>query len=94
MCKIIQFPKRVESNGFKNLKALFEICDSAESCNFYLESAEQLFESGSITENELLTLRRIGRQKRLSLANLFSEPVKAREARDLLLRPRNGSGRA
>lgn len=77
MCKIIQFPKRAESNGFKNLKALFEICNSVESCNFYLESAEQLFESGSITENELLALRRIGRQKRLSLANPVSEPVKA-----------------
>lgn len=94
MCKIIQFPKRAESNGFKNLKALFEICNSVESCNFYLESAEQLFESGSITENELLALRRIGRQKRLSLANPVSEPVKAEKARDLLLRPGNGPGRA
>ena len=77
MCKIIQFPKRTESNGFKNLKALFEICGSVESCNFYLESAEQLYKSGNVTENELYTLRRIGRQKRLSLANPEPEPVKA-----------------
>lgn len=77
MCKIIQFPKRTESNGFKNLKALFEICGSVESCNFYLESAEQLYKSGNVTENELYTLRRIGRQKRLSLANPEPEPIKA-----------------
>ncbi len=68
MCKIIQFPVR-ESNGYKNLKGLFEICDTVESCNFYLESVEQLAENGSITEKEMYTLRRIGRQKRIELAN-------------------------
>lgn len=70
MCKIIQFPtNRIQkSNGFKNLESLFEICDSLEACNLYLNSAEQLFENGSITENELYTLRRVGRQKRLDLA--------------------------
>lgn len=68
MCKIIQFPVK-ESNGYKNLTALFEICDTVESCNFYLESVEQLFQNGDITEKELYTLRRIGRQKRLKLAN-------------------------
>ncbi|MDO4439217.1 MAG: hypothetical protein Q4B86_07235 [Eubacteriales bacterium] len=77
MCTIIQFPKRAESNGYKNLVAFFEICDSVKSCNFYLESAEYLYESGKITENELYTLRRIGRQKRLSLANPESKPIKA-----------------
>ena len=75
MCQIIQFPKRVESNGYKNLKALFEICASVESCSFYLKSAEQIYETGHITENELLTLRRIGRQKRLSLADSVSKSV-------------------
>lgn len=76
MSKIIQFPKRTESNGYKNLVALFDICDNVESCNFYLESAEQLYKSGNVTENELYTLRRIGRQKRLSLANPEPEPAK------------------
>lgn len=67
MCKIIQFPIK-ESNGYINLKALFEMCDSLESCNFYLESVEQLFEAGHITEKEMYTLRRIGRTKRIELA--------------------------
>lgn len=74
MCKIIQFPSKSESNGYKNLKALFEICDNIESCNFYLESVEQLRASGHITENELYTLRRIGRTKRLELANPPADP--------------------
>ena len=65
---IINFPRQ-ESAGYRNLKMLFEVVGSVESCNFYLESAEQLFENGDITENELLTLRRIGRQKRIRLAN-------------------------
>lgn len=67
MCKIIQFPVK-ESNGYRNLAALFEICDTLESCNFYLESVEQLYGNGSITEKEMYTLRRIGRTKRLELA--------------------------
>lgn len=76
MCKIIQFPVK-ESNGYKNLTVLFEICDTVESCNFYLESVEQLFHNGSITEKEMYTLRRIGRQKRLKLANPEQKPQKA-----------------
>lgn len=76
MCKIIEF-KPKESNGYKNLSALFNICESVESCNFYLESVEQLFENGSITKKELYTLRRIGRQKRLELATPAQEPQKA-----------------
>ena len=67
MYKIVNFPVR-ETNGFKNLKALFEICDSVESCNFYLESVENLAENGDITEKEMYALRRIGRQKRIELA--------------------------
>lgn len=78
MCKIIQFRVKntVESNGFRNLKALFEICESVESCNFYLESAEQLHESGRISKSELYTLRRIGRSRRLKLATPVAEPQK------------------
>lgn len=79
MCKIIEFKPR-ESNGYKNLAALFEICDNVESCNFYLESVEVLYSSGHITEKEMYTLRRIGRQKRLELANPVQEPVKAESA--------------
>lgn len=67
MCKIIPFRPR-ESAGYKNITALFEICDTVASCNFYLDAAEQLFKNGDIAENELHTLRRIGRQKRLDLA--------------------------
>lgn len=75
MCKIIQFPVR-ESNGYRNLKMLFEVCDNVKSCNFYLEIVEQLFESGDITEKEKFSLRRIGRTKRIELANPKTEPEK------------------
>lgn len=79
MCKIINFPtnKIQKTNGYKNLAALFEICESAESCNFYLESVKNLYNNGSITEKEMYTLRRIGRQKRKQLANPVKETVKA-----------------
>lgn len=71
MCKIINFPtnKIQNTNGYKNLVAFFEICDSVESCNFYLESVENLYKDGSISEKEMYTLRRIGRQKRIELAS-------------------------
>lgn len=88
MCKIIQFPtKRVESNGYFNLKALFEICDNVESCNFYLESVEGLYGSGHITEKEMHTLRRIGRNKRLELANPKQKPIRAEEPGTYLYTP-------
>lgn len=64
--QIIQFPVQ-HSNGYNNLIQLFEICSSLESCNFYLESVEQLFQKGYISEKEMYTLRRIGRGKRLEL---------------------------
>lgn len=67
MGEIIQFPEK-RSNGYCNLTALFEICDSVASCNAYLDIAETLFENGDISESELHTLRRIGRGKRLELA--------------------------
>lgn len=91
MCKIIQFPtKKTESNGYLNLVALFEICDDVESCNFYLESVEELYNNGNITEKELYTLRRIGRQKRISLANPKPEAVKAEEPGTYLYTPEMG----
>ena len=70
MSKIIQFPTKEQtiSNGYKNLVALFEVCSSKEGCDFYLSTAEDLFKTGKITESELYTLRRIGRQKRLKFA--------------------------
>lgn len=89
MCKIIEFKPR-QSNGYLNLKALFEICDNVESCNFYLESIEDLYNSGHITEKELYTLRRIGRNKRISLANPESEPIKAGEPGTYLYTPEMG----
>ena len=53
--QIIQFPVQ-HSNGYNNLIQLFEICSSLESCNFYLESVEQLFQKGYISEKEMYTL--------------------------------------
>lgn len=76
MCKIIEFKPR-QSNGYRNLVALFEICDNVESCNFYLESVEDLYKHGDISEKEMYTLRRIGRQKRLKLATPVQKAVKA-----------------
>lgn len=94
MCKIIEFPvnriQRTESNGYKNLEALFEICSSVTTCNFYLESVEELFRKAQITENEMLTLRRIGRQKRLTLANPDQEPQKAEKPGTYLYTPEMG----
>lgn len=77
MSKIINFPvKKQNSNGYYNLVALFKICDNVESCNFYLDAAEHLFENDHITEKELFTLRRIGRRKRIELAT----PVQGSQA--------------
>ena len=55
MCTIIQFPIKIMeyTNGYKNLVALFEGCDSVKSCNVYLESVENFYENGSITEKEM-----------------------------------------
>lgn len=93
MCKIIQFPIK-ESNGYKNLSALFAICDTVESCNFYLESVEYLFNNGDITQNELYTLRRIGRQKRLDLAApAKKEPEKAEKAGTYRYTPEMGESK-
>ena len=90
MCKIIEFKPR-QSNGYLNLKALFEICDNVESCNFYIESIEDLYNSGHITESELYTLRRIGRQKRLKLAEPpKQEPKKAEAVGTYLYTPEMG----
>lgn len=81
MGKIIQFPvnriKKEHSNGYNNLAALFEIASTVEVCNEYLEMAEMLFSKNDISQEELYTLRRIGRQKRMELANPPQEPQKA-----------------
>ena len=79
--QIIQFPVQ-HSNGYNNLIQLFEICDSLESCNFYLESVEQLFQKGYISEKEMYTLRRIGRGKRLEL----TQPEKQESQQSLIAR--------
>lgn len=65
--KIIQFPGRKNSVAYDNMIHFFEACDSVESCNFYLEAVENLAAKGNISEREMYTLRRIGRQKRLEL---------------------------
>lgn len=89
MCKIIQFPTK-ETNGYKNLVALFEVCDNVESCNFYLETVENLYNNGDITEKEMYTLRRIGRQKRLKLATPEQELTKAEKAGTYFYTPEMG----
>lgn len=68
MCKIINFPVK-ESNGYNNLKNLFAVCGSASVCNEYLGMIEIMHGKGNITDREMYTLRRIGRQKRLMLAH-------------------------
>lgn len=78
MGELIQFPV-AKSNGYHNLAALFEICDSVASCNAYLDIAETLFKNGDISENELHALRRMGRSKRLELATPPQQAVKAEE---------------
>lgn len=89
MCKIIQFPTQ-ETNGYKNLVALFEVCDSVESCNIYLETVENLYTRGDITEKELYTLRRIGRQKRIKLATPEQNPIKAEKTGIYIYTPEMG----
>jgi hypothetical protein len=72
---IIQF-KPKESTAFVNMKGFFEICNSLDTCNFYLDCVEVLAEQNEITEKEKFTLRRIGRQKRIELAH---PPKKTKE---------------
>ncbi len=93
MSNIIKFPVP-QSNGYKNLVALFDICDNVQSCNFYLESVEQLYTDGHITQKELYELRRIGRQKRLNLAEPEKkEPEKAETAGTYVYTPEMGQSR-
>ncbi len=61
MCKIIPFPVQ-ESTGFINLKQFFEVSGTVKTTEFYLGTAEELARQNKITQSELLTLRRIGRQ--------------------------------
>ena len=69
MCKIITCPtNRIEhTNAYKNLSGLFDICSSAEACDFYLDIVENLYTNGGLTDSEHLSLRGIGRRKRLKL---------------------------
>ena len=65
---IIEF-KPKNSTSYINLKNLFEITESIDACNFYLETVETLANMNQISEKEKFTLRRIGRQKRIALAH-------------------------
>lgn len=94
MCKIIEFPvnriRKTESKSYNHMKIFFEMCSSVTSCNEYLNMTELLFQQNSITENEMLTLRRIGRMKRLELANPKQEPQKAEKPGTYLYTPEMG----
>ena len=67
MCKIIPFPVQ-EPTGFINLKQFFEVSGTVKTTEFYLGTAEELARQNKITQSELLTLRRIGRQKLKTLS--------------------------
>lgn len=74
MCKIIPFPVQ-ESTGFINLKQFFEVSGTVKTTEFYLGTAEELARQNKITQSELLTLRRIGRQKLKTLESQTAAPV-------------------
>lgn len=97
MCKIIQFPKnrvqKVQSNGYMNLTALFEVCNDVAVCNEYLNMVEYMRSNEQISENEMLTLRRIGRQKRIELANPKKEAPKSEKPGTYLYTPEMGEER-
>ena len=74
MCKIIPFPVQ-ETTGFINLKQFFEVSGIVKTTEFYLGTAEELARQNKITQSELLTLRRIGRQKLKTLESQTAAPV-------------------
>lgn len=78
MATIINFSVK-NTKGYENLVQLFAVCGSVESCDFYLEAAEYMKKHGQIKENELLTLRRIGRTKRQELENPIKTPEIAKK---------------
>ncbi len=71
MCQVITFPtNRIEhTNAYENLRVFFDMCNSPESCKFYLETVESLASDEYITTAETLTLRRVGRQKYKELSS-------------------------
>ncbi len=77
-----------------NLKELFTVCKTVESCNYYLDMAEYMAENKQIYENELHTFRRIGRQKYQQLAGPEVEPVKVVESGTYLYTPERGQEKA
>lgn len=80
---ILQFPaaapaaEQSHSNAYENLLKFFDVCTTPRQCSFYLDAAERCGRLKTITESELFTLRRIGRQKRLDLANPAPRKVEA-----------------
>lgn len=63
----LAFIKKAERNGLWNLtswtREVFEVCETPETCQFYLDCVEFSATKNYITDCELLTLRRVGRQK-------------------------------
>ena len=57
-------PKEINGTAsYKNFMGFFEVCETPETCQFYLDCVEFSATKNYITDCELLTLRRIGRQK-------------------------------
>lgn len=57
-------PKKINGTvSCRNFMGFFEVCETPETCQFYLDCVEFSAAKNYITDRELLTLRRIGRQK-------------------------------
>lgn len=80
MAQIIQFPVKEKqvSNGYDNLSRLIAAAATKEVLNFYIESIEQMEESGILLDGEVQKLTEQGREKRLKMAKpdpVEKEPV-------------------
>lgn len=80
MAQIIQFPVKEKqvSNGYDNLSRLIAVAATKEVLNFYIESMEQMEESGNLLDGEAQKLTEQGREKRLEMAKpdpVEKEPV-------------------
>lgn len=60
----LEKPKKINGTvSYRNFIGFFEVCETPETCQFYLDCVEFSATKNYITDCELLTLRRVGRQK-------------------------------
>lgn len=69
MAQIIRFPVKTQaaSSGYDNLSRLIAVAATKEVLNFYVESIEQMKESGNLLDGEVQKLTELGREKRLEM---------------------------